>query len=206
MFCALSTPSEQYLSGGYTPEGPRAFMTQRMDRTVAIGKEGGGSEPEASSAAGFESFFLTEHVRLYRALYVITGSTHEAEELMQEAFVRIWERWDRVAGMEDPAAYLYRTAMNEFRSRYRRARAAAKRALKVGEPRDLFAEADDRDVVAQALRKLAPRQRAALVLTQLLDLSSEEAGRLLGVSAASVRALVYQGRVAMAENLEVDDA
>ena len=43
-------------------------MTQRMDRTVAIGKGSGGSEPEASSAAGFESFFLAEHVRLYRAL------------------------------------------------------------------------------------------------------------------------------------------
>ena len=103
-----------------------------MNRTLALGKEGGGSEPEGSSAAGFDSFFLAEHVRLYRALYVITGTSHEAEELMQEAFVRVWERWDRVSGMENPAAYLYRTAMNEFRSRYRRAKAAARRALKVG--------------------------------------------------------------------------
>jgi RNA polymerase sigma-70 factor (ECF subfamily) len=202
MSCALSTPSEQYLSAGYTPGRAGAFMTQRMSRTVALGKEGGGSEPEGSSAAGFESFFVAEHVRLYRALYVITGRSHEAEELMQEAFVKVWERWDRVADMENPTAYLYRTAMNEFRSRYRRAKAAAKRALKIGEPRDLFSEADDRDVVARALRGLAPRQRAALILTQLLDLSSEEAGRVLGVSAASVRALVHQGRVAMVRNLE----
>lgn len=190
----------------YTPGGRTAFMSQGMNRTVALGKEGGGSEPEGSSTAGFESFFLAEHSRLYRALYVMTGSVHEAEELMQEAFVSVWERWDRVARLEDPEGYLYRTAMNEFRSRYRRARTAVKQALQAREPRDLYAEADDRDLVARALRALAPRQRAALVLTQLLDLSSEEAGRLLGISAASVRALVHQGRVAVAKNAgEGDD-
>jgi RNA polymerase sigma-70 factor (ECF subfamily) len=179
-------------------------MSQRMDRTVALGKEGG-SEPGAASASGFESFFLAEHVRLYRAMYVITGGTDEAEELTQDAFLRVWERWERVARMEDPVAYLYRTAMNAFRGRYRRARTAAKRALKMGEPRDLFVEADDRDLLVRALRGLAPRQRAALVLTQLLDLSSEDAGRLLGVSSASVRALVHQGRAAVAKHVEVTD-
>ena len=192
------------LGVGYTQRGARAFMTERMDQTVALGTEGG-SEPGAGPASGFESFFLAEHVRLYRALYVITGSTHDAEELMQEAFLRVWERWERVARMDDPIAYLYRVAMNAFRSRYRRAKAAAQQALRFKEPSDLYTESDDRDLVIRALRGLAPRQRAALVLTQLLDMSSEEAGRLLGVSAASIRALVHQGRAALVQRGEVTD-
>src|SRR5439155_3491006 len=62
------------LGVGYTQRGARAFMTERMHQTMALGTEGG-SEPGAGPASGFESFFLAEHVRLYRALYVITGST-----------------------------------------------------------------------------------------------------------------------------------
>ena len=153
----------------------------------------------------FEEFFRAEHVRLLRALFLVTGTAEEAEDLMQEAFVKVWERWDRVQAMDDPTSYLYRTAMNAFRSRYRRAKAAAQQALRFKEPPDLYAEADDRDLVIRALRRLAPRQRAALVLTQLLDLSSEEAGRLLGVSAASVRALVHQGRAALVQRGGVAD-
>lgn len=179
-------------------------MSQRMEWTRALGTEEGGSEPEGAGAASFESFFLNEHVRLHRALYVITGNADEAEELMQEAFVRVWERWDRVAGMGDPIGYLYRTAMNEFRSRYRRAVRAGRHALRIGEPRDQYAEADERDLVARAMRGLAPRQRAALVLTELLEMTSEEAGQLLGVSAASVRALAYQGRAALRKGIERD--
>jgi Sigma-70 region 2 len=44
----------------------------------------------------FEDLFADEHERLYRALYLIVGSSHEAEELMQDAFVRVLERWDRI--------------------------------------------------------------------------------------------------------------
>src|SRR5437867_3992783 len=126
-------------------------MTERMDQTVALGTEGG-SEPGAGPASGFESFFLAEHVRLFRALYVITGSTHDAEELMQEAFLRVWERWERVARMDDPVAYLYRVAMNAFRSRYRRAKGAAQQAPRVKETPELSTEAEARGLVLRALR------------------------------------------------------
>ena len=58
---------------------------------------------------------------LYAHLCLITGNRAEAKELSQDAFLKVWERWDRVAGMEKPIGYLYRTAMNLFRKRYRRA-------------------------------------------------------------------------------------
>lgn len=71
-------------------------------------------------------FFEVEHERLLRALFVVTGSAEEADELMQEAFVAVWERWDRVGTMRDPTGYLYRTAISRFRSRLRAARTAAR--------------------------------------------------------------------------------
>ena len=90
--------------------------------------------PEASmsTAHTFESFFEDEKDRLLRVLSVITGSTAEAEDIAQEAFTRVLERWDSVRSMENPSAYLYKTAMNGFRSEYRRAALSLKRVVGIG--------------------------------------------------------------------------
>lgn len=154
----------------------------------------------------FEAFFRAESTTLFRRLWLITGNRAEAEDIMQDAFLRLWERWDRMDDVRDPTAYLYRTAMNVFRRRYRRGVLAVRRALAMAPGADDFERADDRQVVRRVLATLAPRQRAALVLTELLGFSSEEAGRALGVKAASVRALAHQGRTAFAKAMGGDDA
>ena len=73
----------------------------------------------AEAARAFEEFVLAEHQRLYRALCLITRDRVEAEDIQQEALLRVWERWDRVRNLEDPTGYLYRTAFNLFRRRMR---------------------------------------------------------------------------------------
>jgi RNA polymerase sigma factor (sigma-70 family) len=108
---------------------------------------------------------------------------------MQEAFLKVWERWGRVSGLGDPTGYLYRTAMNAFRSRYRRAVLAARRVVGLAPAADSFEAADERDRVARALGTLSPRQRAALVLTEMLSYGSQEAGQILGVKAVTARVL-----------------
>ena len=60
----------------------------------------------------FDEFFLDEGEHLLRVMGVITGSRSEAEDIVQEAFVRVFARWDSVAAMENPQGFLYRTAMN----------------------------------------------------------------------------------------------
>jgi DNA-directed RNA polymerase specialized sigma24 family protein len=71
--------------------------------------------------ARFDVFFEEEHERLFKALYFVTGNRHDAEELMQDAFLKLWERWNEIGRIEDPTGYLFRVALNGFRMRRRRA-------------------------------------------------------------------------------------
>ena len=154
----------------------------------------------------FESFFEEQKERLLRVLSVITGSTAEAEDLAQEAFTRVFERWGRVGAMDDPAGYLHRTAMNLFRNQYRRAKVALSRVVGAGPEQDVFKPVEDRDAAARALGALTPRQRAAMVLTEALGYSGEEAGQLLGIKASTVWALSHQARTTLHGSVEVADA
>jgi RNA polymerase sigma factor (sigma-70 family) len=74
--------------------------------------------------ARFDTFIADEHEHLYKALYFVTGSREDAEDLSQEAFMKLWERWDRIDEIEDPTGYLFRIALNGFRMRRRRWRCA----------------------------------------------------------------------------------
>jgi RNA polymerase sigma-70 factor, ECF subfamily len=143
--------------------------------------------PGAAIPLAFESFFEREKEGLYGALCLVTRNRFEAEELTQDVFVRLLERWDRVGAMDDPRGYLYRTAMNAVRSRYRRSLLAAKRVLGVAPYDDAIAAVDERDATMRALADLSPQQRAAVVLVDLLDFSSEDAARILGIRASTVR-------------------
>jgi RNA polymerase sigma factor (sigma-70 family) len=87
--------------------------------------------------------------------------------------------------------------MNLYRKRRRRAAVAIRHAIRPRPPRDQLAEVESRDEVLRALATLSPRQRMSLVLTDLLDYSSEEAGTLMGVKATTVRVLASQGRAAL---------
>ena len=52
----------------------------------------------------FEDFFELEQERLLRLLWMVTGSLREAEDIVREAFLRVWERWNEVSAMESPPA------------------------------------------------------------------------------------------------------
>ena len=158
------------------------------------------------ASEGFEAFFLETHERLFRALYFVTGDRHDAEELMQEAFLKLWERWDRISRIQDPEGYLFRAALNGFRMRRRRAAVALRKLTPVGSDRDLFHESEIRADVRRMLLELTPRQRAALILVELLGYSSADAARILRVRPSTVRALATQGRNALRTREEDPDA
>jgi RNA polymerase sigma-70 factor, ECF subfamily len=175
-----------------------------MTEPISVSNASAADGLEASRS--FETFYDDESRLLFRRLWLVTGNRAEAEELMQDAFLRVWERWDRVGGMDDPVGYLYRTAMNLFRKRYRRAMLAIRRSVRLAPSQDDFADADDRETVRRVLATLPPRQRAALVLTEMLGFTPDEAGSALGVKASTVRSLSHQGRQSFRRVMEVDDA
>jgi hypothetical protein len=118
----------------------------------------GTSEPLAAAStelASFEGFLTENQARLFGSLCLMTGSRYEAEEIAQEAFVRVLERWDRVGYLDDPSGYLFITAMNVFRQRLRRAGIALRRSVGVAPAVDAFSPVEDREVVLDALARLA---------------------------------------------------
>jgi RNA polymerase sigma-70 factor (ECF subfamily) len=149
-------------------------------------------------APSFEEFYEATFRRLYTALCLVTGDRHEAEEIAQEGFVRVFERWGHVGVLEDPTGYLFRVSMNVFRSRYRRVSVALRRALFLAPAAtDDLAAVETHDAVVRLLLGLNPRQRAAVLLTAILDYSAEEAGQMLGLRASSVRSLTTRARARM---------
>jgi RNA polymerase sigma-70 factor, ECF subfamily len=147
--------------------------------------------------ARFDTFFEEEHERLFKALYFVTGNRHDAEELMQDAFTRLWERWGAIHTIDDPTAYLFRVALNGFRMRRRRAAMAIRKVVPAPERRDEFLDAEMRADVRALLLEVSPRQRAALLLVDLLGYPSEQAARILRVRPSTVRALATKGRRAL---------
>jgi RNA polymerase sigma-70 factor, ECF subfamily len=177
-----------------------------MPRPLHVVREEAMSSPAGpAEELGFDDFFARESESLFRRMWLVTRDRGEAEEVMQDAFLSLYERWDRMAEIDDPRAYLYRTAFNAWKKRSRRMARAVRSTLAPSRRDDVDA-ADARTVVDDALEHLTPRQRAAIVLTELLGFSSEDAGEILGIRAVTARVLTSQARAAMRAYLGGPDA
>jgi RNA polymerase sigma-70 factor, ECF subfamily len=166
-----------------------------------IGSTSVNAVPEVAEARAFEDFFLAEHERLFQALFLLTGDRHEADDLAQEAFLRAYERWDRVVGMDSPAGYVYRTALNLHRSRLRSLVVRARRVFADVPAEDFSGSISASHDIRLALARIPRGQREALILVEWLGLGSEEAGRVLGIDASSVRGRIHRGRASLRDQL-----
>lgn len=143
--------------------------------------------------SAFGAFFAERYARLGRACLLLTGNAAEGEDLAQEAMARVLERWDRVSVMDDPEGYLYRTALNLHRNAVKRLMMATRRqAFPEQQGDEEFTER--RLDLLRTIRSLPRTQREALVLVEWLGYTADEAGRLLGIEAASVRGRLHRAR------------
>jgi RNA polymerase sigma-70 factor, ECF subfamily len=172
----------------------------------AMGSSGVQEEVTAVTVLGFEEFFQAEHVRLARALYLLTGTAAEADELSQDAMVRVYERWDRVRQMDSPQGYLFRTALNLHRSRLRGLASRARHILQAAPSPDPAEVVQSRDILARALASLPTGQREAVVLVEWLGMDHEEAATALRIKPGSVRARLSRAKADLRRMLEDEDA
>ena len=148
-------------------------------------------------AVSFEDFYEVEQGGLFGAMILVTRDRQEAEDLTQEAFLKVWERWSVVQGLDNPTGYLYRTAMNAFFSRRRRIAMAGRQLIAQVLRLDPLTTVEARDEIDRALADLTPRQRVALVLTDLLGFPPGEVADTMGVTGSTARVLLARARETM---------
>ena len=121
---------------------------------------------------------------LLRSAYLLTGDLHRAEDLVQEALVKVALRWSRLRD-GNPAAYARTVIVRDNISWWRR-----RRETHVAEPPVGASVSSDPEaalVVRRALARLTPAQRAVLVLRHFDDLSERDTAEVLGVSVGTVK-------------------
>jgi RNA polymerase sigma-70 factor (ECF subfamily) len=139
--------------------------------------------------ADFEAICETTYEPVAAATFLIVGDRQEALDITQEAFSRALERWSQVQQMSNPQGWLYRVAVNLALSHKRRLRRFATRVPDRGEP----AQEPTDPALHEALIRLPPAQRAAVVLRYYLDQSIDETASVLHKRPGTVRALTAQG-------------
>ncbi|MET8257337.1 SigE family RNA polymerase sigma factor [Micromonospora sp. NPDC005205] len=167
----------------------------------------GGRPPDPPGAATsapaelvFDDFYHAHYRGLVVQLTAYTGDRGQAQDLVQEAFCRAYARWDRLAGYQDPLAWVRRVAWNLGHNRWRRLRTAQQWLLRQRETH-AAEPSPDRVAVDTALAKLPPKQRRAVVLHYLADLTVAEIAAQEQVAEGTVKSWLHRGRTALATHL-----
>lgn len=141
-----------------------------------------------------------------RLAYLLTGDRALAEDLAQDAFVKVLGRFHDLRNRDAFWWYLRRTLVNLSRSHFRHRRVErvwAERQM----PLDPVAPHDpgERDRVRRALMTLRPEQRAAIVLRYYEDLSEADTAQALGVAVGTVKSMVSRGMQRLRDELPEDE-
>lgn len=150
--------------------------------------------------ASIRAFLSGAYPRIVAGIALVTGSRPAAEDVVQEALVRAWERSLRGEPIDRLEAWVTTVAMNLARSRLRRLRAEWRARGRVALTPVAMPEVERVDL-RRALEALPRRQREVTVLHYYLDLDVVEVARILGVSVGAVKASLHWARRALARSL-----
>jgi RNA polymerase sigma-70 factor (ECF subfamily) len=157
--------------------------------------------------AEFDDFYSSSFARITGQLYAMIGDRDEAQECVQEAFVRAWAHRRKLERAEHPEAWVRTTAYRLAVSRWRRRRLSRRPSDRALSPPVQTEAADEaRVALVTALRSLPEAQRQAIVLHHLCDLSVHAVAQETGVPEGTVKARLSRGRTALAALLSPLDA
>lgn len=149
----------------------------------------------------FTDFYAASFRRLVGQLYAMTGDHAEAQDAVQEAFVRAWAHRGRLERRGTPEAWVRATAWRIAVSRWHRSR-AGRLLLQSQPPAQTIAGPDpDRVALIEALRRVPAEQRRALVLYHLCDQTVAQIAAETGAPPGTVKARLARGRAALAPYL-----
>ena len=167
--------------------------------------ESGREAARAPAEVEFRDIFAASYQRLVVQMYGVTGDAAEAEDLVQEAFVRAAAAGRRFLTVDNPEAWLRAVAINVQRSRWRKLRNFSRiRERLAGPPTDLPALEERMDVI-EALRGLPEGQREVVALYYLADLPVDEIAATLRVPEGTVKSRLSRARDALAVTLALQE-
>lgn len=148
----------------------------------------------------FEAWYRLEHPRIVASLALTARDRDLALEVAAEAFVRAYERWDRVEAMERRGGWLHRTALNLLKRRLRRRRQEGVLLSTTIVPIGVGPIETDIDLW-RAVEALPERTRTAVALRYVADLRETEIAKAMGVSRGTVATLLSRARSALGDDL-----
>lgn len=160
------------------------------------------TDPANAFREDFEAFYERERVAVIGLAYVLSGSRSGAEDLAQEAFVDAYRNWTRVAGYDNPGAWVRRVLANNVTSRFRRRRSEARALLRLRGGDFAIPPVDPTtEALWQEVRRLPTRQAQAIALRYLDGQEVATIAAILGCSVNTVHTHLRRGREALARRL-----
>lgn len=196
-------------------------------RSVHLSGEGGGSDPadayadlvrqaSAGDALAMERLLIRAQEVAYRFSWLVCGHAEDAEDVMQDALIRTYER---VGTIRDPSAFrawLFRTVRNACLMKRRKRVDEPARVESLDGPREVASRTKGPDELAlnawlgerlrRALATLPPAYRMIVLLREMEGLSTREVAKVSGMSEANVKTRLHRARVMMREALAAEEA
>jgi RNA polymerase sigma-70 factor, ECF subfamily len=152
----------------------------------------------------FDDLYARSFHRLVGQIYAMTGNLAEAQDVVQEAFVRAWDKRSQLTLTQSPEAWVRTVAGRLAVSRWRRARSGLRAVFRHGTPETVPSPGPEHAALVDALRKIPEQQRQAIVLHYLCDLPVADVAEETGVPEGTVKARLARGRAALARHLSDD--
>ena len=155
-----------------------------------------------SGSAWLQELYDASYRRLVLQLFAFCGDLAEAEDAVQEAFVKAIGRGRAFDGVHNPEAWLRTVALNHQRNAWRHAKVVRRFLAAVPGPQDVPELSPDHVAVVRALAELDPDQRQVVVLRYLADLGTAEIAHELGLPEGTVKSRLFRSRERLAHLLD----
>ena len=172
-----------------------------MDLGVAI------EQDAVDVRAGFDDFFRAYFDKVVRAAALVAGDAGTGQDRAQDAFVRLYERWDSMQSDEHARNFVFKVAINLARSHLRKYLRIVPSGLHHADQvtQESKQPPDEWFDVVKALRALSQRQRACVVLVDYADMDAASVARTLHIGVNTVRVHLMRGRQALRKHFDLKD-